>query len=54
MVKKLILSKIIFTIFFSLKNDNITLDLDPNWAKIPDPDPDPNSVYIFGTYLLGT
>ena len=30
---------------FSFKIDSITLDPDPNWAKILDPDPDPISMY---------
>ena len=29
---------------FSFKIDSITLDPDPNWAKILDPDP--NSMYL--------
>ena len=35
-------SKIILN--FSFKIDSITLDPDPNWAKILDPDP--NSMYL--------
>ena len=35
--------KIVFLLFV-FKNDNISPDPDPNWAKILDPDP--NSMYL--------
>ena len=48
-LKTIIFSKIILN--FSFKIGNITLDPDPNWAKILDPDPDPNSMYLDPQHL---
>ena len=42
LLKKIVFSKIIFNFFFQI--DSITLDPDPNWAKILDPDP--KSMYL--------
>ena len=46
--RNLFFSKIIFS--FSFKVDSITLDPDPNWAKILDPDP--NSKYLDPKHCL--
>ena len=42
----------ILNIFFKI--DDITLDPDPNWAKILEPDPEPNSMFLDPQPCSGT